>query len=321
MECTQKGCGGRALIDQPYAGAHLCAAHFRASVVERARRELHHQAPRLKGGTLALALSGGKDSAVMTTLVHRILGGRQGLQLVALTVDEGIEGYRAETIAPARKLCRTLGIEHVVRSFEQVVGTTTDATSAALPEEIPCSFCGVWRRRALNQMAREVGAVRLSMGFNLDDLAQTVLMNLARGEPHRLRQMAPHVEPQAGLVPRIAPLAMVPEREVYLYARLEGLPFDHAVCPHASRAGRNVFREVLWRLEEAVPGTRHALLRTREKLLPLLLSDEGGAGSPHRCRTCGEPSSGEVCRPCAYREALSGLTASDFISAPGSGRT
>lgn len=317
MACTEPGCAERPVIDQPYAGTHPCVAHFKASVVERARRDLHRQAPRLKGGTLAVALSGGKDSAVTLTLVHRLLGQRQGIRLVAVTIDEGIEGYRSSTLAQARELCATLGVEHVVRRFEDEFGTTTDLTSRRLPQEIPCSFCGVWRRKALNRAAREIGAVRLAMGFNLDDLAQTVLMNLARGEPGRLRQMSPHVGPQPGLVPRIAPLASVPEREVYLYARLEGLPFDHAVCPHASRAGRNVFREVLWQLEEAVPGTRHALLRTREKLLPLLL--EGGEDGSVPCTICGEPSSGGTCRACAYRQALAGLAPEAFIPATGSG--
>jgi uncharacterized protein (TIGR00269 family) len=318
MQCSRPGCAGSAVVDQPYAGAHLCAPHFRASVVERARRELHRQAPRLKGGTLAVALSGGKDSAATLDLVHRILGPRRGIRVVAITIDEGIDGYRSATVERARALCEARGIEHVVRSFREDVGTTTDETALTLPREVPCSFCGVWRRSSLNRAAREVGAVRLAMGFNLDDLAQTVLMNLARGDPFRLRQMAPHATPQEGLVPRIAPLAAVPEREVYLYARLEGLPFDHAVCPHASRAGRNVFREVLWRLEEEVPGTRHALLRTREKLLPLL-DEVDGASAPGRCQSCGEPASGPLCRPCAYRQAVGHLRAQSFIPVVGSG--
>ncbi len=318
VACSEAGCRERAVVDQPYAGAHPCVAHFKASVVERARRELHRQAPRLKGGTLAVGVSGGKDSGVALTLVHRLLGQRRGIRLVAVTVDEGIEGYRSETLVEARRLCESLGVEHVVRRFEEEVGSTTDEAARRLPGEIPCSFCGVWRRKVLNRAASDLGAVRLAMGFNLDDLAQTVLMNLARGEPGRLGQMSPHLEPQEGLVPRIAPLAMIPEREVYLYARLEGIPFDHAVCPHASRAGRNVFREVLWQLEEAVPGTRHALLRTREKLIPLL-QEEGAIGSARPCAVCGEPSSNGTCRACAYRQALASVAPRSFISATGSG--
>lgn len=296
--CSRGGCTGVPVIDLPYAGEHLCRRHFLAFTEERVRRELHRQAPGLNGGTLAVALSGGKDSATMLHLVARFLGGRRNLRIVAITLDEGIAGYRAPTIERARELTAKLGVEHVVRSFREELGTTTDGAAAARPGAIPCSFCGVWRRTLLNRTARELGARRLAVGFNLDDLAQTVLMNLARGEPLKLRQMAPHTTTGEGLVPRIAPLARVPEREVYLYARLRGLPFDHGECPHAGAAMRNVFRDTLWRMEEALPGTRHALLRTREKILDAL-QEPPDVAAVGRCGTCGEPASQPVCRACA----------------------
>jgi uncharacterized protein (TIGR00269 family) len=167
-----------------------------------------------------------------------------------------------------------------------------------MPDTVPCSFCGVWRRRLLNQAARDVQAEVLVLGFNLDDLAQTVLMNLVHGDLDRIGRMAPHRVRQPGLIPRVAPLAQIPEREVFLYARLTGLPFDHGECPHAGRAARNVFREVVWQLEEAQPGTRQALLRTREQLLDRLPPTTETA--PLRCRRCGEPSAHETCRSCTY---------------------
>lgn len=259
---------------------------------------MHRQAPGLSGGVLAVALSGGKDSSVVLSLLARFARGRPDLLVTALTIDEGIEGYRPATVEAARKLTGDLGVPHRVVPFQELFGVTTDRTAVDRPEA-PCSFCGVWRRQALNRMAREMGALRLVLGFNLDDLAQTILMNLTRGEPFRLAQMAPHLRAQSDLVPRIAPLATVPEREVYLYARLEGLPFDHGTCPHAGRAVRNLYREIVWRLEEAQPGSRHALLRTREKLLPLLLADQEGEG-PGKCPRCGEASAEGLCRACAF---------------------
>jgi uncharacterized protein (TIGR00269 family) len=188
----------------------------------------------------------------------------------------------------------------VVVRAKDAIGTTTDETAQRLPGVAPCSFCGVWRRRLLNTAAREAAADLLVLGFNLDDLAQTVLMNLARAEVGRLLRMSPHRSRQPGLVPRVAPLATIPEREVFLYARSAGLPFDHGECPHAGAAERNVFREVVWRLEESRPGTRHALLRTREAIADLLEA-RGPPGAPGVCGVCGEPSARPVCRACVYR--------------------
>jgi len=296
-------CATPAIVDQPYCGAHLCGVHLIESVRDRARRSLHAQFPGFRGGTVAVALSGGKDSAAALYLTHAYFRRRSNVRLVAITIDEGIPGYRPATIARAQELTQRLGVEHVLVRAAEALGVTTDAVARRRPEVVPCSYCGVWRRRLLNAAARDAGADVLVLGFNLDDLAQTVLMNLARADLARLGRMAPHAGRQERMVPRIAPLANVPEREVYLFAREAGLPFDHGECPHAGAAARNVYREVLWRLEEEFPGTRHSLLRTREQILELL-ERTGTEGGPQLCIECGEPSSHERCRACEYlREA------------------
>ena len=300
MRCDR--CEQEAVVDQPYQRAHLCESHFRESVVERTRRELHRQVPGFRGGTIAVALSGGKDSAVALTLTQQYFGQRPNVEIVALSVDEGIPGYRPATLEKARELTERLGVEHRIVRFSDAYGTTTEQSLRTLPGTIPCAYCGVWRRQLLNRAARELAADLLVLGFNLDDLAQTVLMNLARGDLDRLSRMAPHRARQPGLIPRIAPLAQIPEREVFLYAHLTGLPFDHGECPHARAAARNIYREVVWQLEEAIPGTRHALLRTQERLASLLVGPSGPGGA-ERCQECGEPATGSQCRACEFLSA------------------
>lgn len=311
MRCDR--CDLPAVIDQPYCRGHLCGAHLRASVDERVRREMHRQVPGFRGGTIVVAVSGGKDSAVALALVQQYFSRRPNVRLVALSVDEGIAGYRTGTLEQARRLTRQLGVDHRFVRFADAHGTTTDHAVRTLPDVIPCAYCGVWRRQLLNRAARDLGADLLVLGFNLDDLAQTVLMNLARADVIRLSRMAPHRNRQPGLVPRLAPLAQIPEREVYLYARLAGLPFDHGECPYAPRAARNVFREVVWRLEEEIPGTRQALMRTQERLAPLLIGAHA-EGPPGTCTVCGEPASGPLCRSCEFlnlaRNSLIGGSAS-----------
>ncbi|HEV2429394.1 MAG TPA: TIGR00269 family protein [Thermoplasmata archaeon] len=297
MRCDS--CLSEAIVDRPYAHDHACERHLLESVRDRARREWHRQLRSFSRGTIAVALSGGKDSSAALELTHRYFARRPGVRLVAITIDEGIAGYRSASVARAGELAGRLGIEHEVRSVREELGTTTDAAAERLAGRAPCSFCGVWRRGLLNRAARAHGADALVLGFNLDDLAQTVLMNLARGEVERIGRMSPHATRRPGLVPRLAPLATVPEREVYLYARTLGLPFDHSECPHAGAAERNVFREVVWRLEAARPGTRQALLRTREAIEELLKA-RPEAAALMACTLCGEPSSHPVCRSCAF---------------------
>lgn len=299
-------CDAPAVVDQPYRAGHACAGHLVTSVNDRVREEFHRQLPRFGHGTIAVALSGGKDSAAALALTQEYFGRRPTVRVIALSVDEGIAGYRSATLRAARQLTERLGVEHEVVRAERDLGTTTDRAALELPSTIPCSFCGVWRRQLLNRAARAAGADALVLGFNLDDLAQTVLMNLVRGDLDRLVRMAPHRERQPGLVRRIAPLALVPEREVYLYARLRGLPFDHGECPHAARASRNLFREVVWQLEEALPGTRQSLLRTHDRLVDRWLRGVP-TGAPTTCRSCGEPAASDLCRACEYLRVAGGV--------------
>lgn len=299
-------CSAEAVIDRPYARDHLCGPHLGETVRERFRREMHRQFPRFAGGTVAVALSGGKDSAAALVLSHAYFGRRPNVRIVAITVDEGIRGYRSRTLRAAAALTESLGVPHRVVRARDELGVTTDRAARGLDGIAPCSYCGVWRRQLLNGAARAEGAEALVLGFNLDDLAQTTLMNFARGEVPRLARMAPHRSRRPGLVPRLAPLAQVPEREVFAFARSEGIPFDHAECPYAARAARNVFREAVWQLEEAVPGTRQALLRSREAVVAMR-GEAVADGAPRRCEECGEPSTGPLCRACEYRHALAAV--------------
>src|SRR5207249_11348636 len=118
-----------------------------------------------------------------------------------------------------------------------------------------------FRRAARSRAAREVGADYVATGLHLEDTAQRSLMNSARGDIEKLARMGPHEPRQPGLVPRIQPLRMIPEKEVYLYSLLQGIEFHDATCPYAERAQRGRFRDIVHRLEEESPGTRHAIDR------------------------------------------------------------
>ncbi len=301
MRCDR--CGAEAVTLIRYSGAHLCSEHFAVFVETRAKREVRRQL-HLNGSTrIACALSGGKDSSVTTYLLHKIMSRRPDVDLVAVTVDEGIQGYRPPSLESARELCDLLGLDHHVLSYRDLVGWEMDTVVSTDPETIPCSYCGVFRRKALNLLAREVEADYLATGLNLDDTVQSVLMNLGRADLQKLARMGPHDHLQPGLVPRIQPLRTVPEKEVYLYALLKEIPFYDGSCPYAERGLRNRYREVLFTLERDSPGTRHAILRSHEELRDLLREKHPPAAlSP--CAECGEPTVARLCQSCQFVRRL-----------------
>ncbi len=284
-----------------YSGQHLCADDFTQFVDRRIRKEVRKQGGIPPHSRILVASSGGKDSTVALHAMHAITRDRPDVELVALTVDEGIEGYRAEGLRIAADTARRLGIDHVVKRTQDLAGAPIDDIHAKDPARAACSYCGVFRRRLMNDAAKQLDADLLVTGHNLDDTAQSIFMNLTGGDLARLARLGPHTETKDGLVPRRMPLRTIPEREVYLYATLTGIEFHDGVCPYADEGQRTVHRDVLARLEEATPGTRHALLSTLDELKPLL-KDRPAERPLTTCDECGEPASGDRCQACTLAE-------------------
>jgi uncharacterized protein (TIGR00269 family) len=274
---------------------------------------------------VVVAISGGKDSAALLHLISEILGVRRDLTLEAALVDEGIAGYREKTREKASELCESLGVTLHVRKFADAFGTTLDemvervmvkgrrgddgsggaggvgtgggGEGGAAPS--PCGMCGVLRRRALNDICRETGADLLILGHNLDDMAQSVAMNLFNSELDRIARLGPHPPERVlpGLVPRRLPLRGIPEKETYLYAILRELQYADLDCPYAAGATRGHFRDMIDGMEDRVPGTRHRLQQTGDRIRELMYA-ASPPGTMAQCEKCGEPSSGPLCKVC-----------------------
>lgn len=299
MECSI--CGKKAITFIRYSGNSLCPMHFNEFVEDRVKKEMRRQCHLGKNEVIAVAVSGGKDSTTTLCLMKRFFEDRRGTEIIALTVDEGIRGYRDGTIRVAERNCRSWGIEHHIASFKEVIGYTMDEISKM--RRLACSYCGVFRRKCLNLMAKEVGATRLATGLNLDDTAQSIIMNIARGDVQKLTRIGPHKKVQEGLVPRLQPLRLIPEKEVFLYALLNRIEFHHGTCPYAEAAARNRFRDVINALERDMPGTRHAILKSHDEIAEPL-SEFYPQAELNRCRLCGEPTGDDMCRACAMKLEL-----------------
>ena len=305
-------------MNAAYSGAHLCEEHFLRSVERRVRRRIREDGLVPDGATpeepvtWLIGLSGGKDSAVLADVLHDTFERDPRIELVALTAHEGIEGYRDESLAACERLVADLGIRHEVVTYAEEFDVAMDDVAESDPLDMaPCAYCGVFRRDVLSRYADRFDADLLLTGHNLDDEAETALMNVLEGD---LAQVAKHFDASlgplaerndSGFVPRAKPLRDVPEKEVALYAHLRDLPVHFAECPHADRSFRGKIQELLLELEENHPGTRHSILSGYEELAALA-ADEYREDDPDvgECDRCGAPTSREVCRKCGLLDAM-----------------
>src|SRR5674476_1010520 len=124
MKCDK--CSASAILFQRYSGLHLCTSHFISDVEKKIKREVRKEKIE---GTLAIALSGGKDSAVTLSVLNDLLS-RRGVDMIAISVDEGRFSagvFRAEV----RDMLNDLELRHpgtkysLVRGLGRILQLTT----------------------------------------------------------------------------------------------------------------------------------------------------------------------------------------------------
>jgi uncharacterized protein (TIGR00269 family) len=319
VDCDK--CDHEAVTHQAYAGLHLCEEHFLRSVERRVRRRVREDglvpddATPADPATWLVGLSGGKDSAVLTQVLHETFEADPRIELVALTIHEGIEGYRDESLAACEQLAADLDVRHEVVSYADEFDVEMDDVADEDPLDMaPCAYCGVFRRDVLSRYADRYGADLLLTGHNLDDEAETALMNLLEGD---VAQVAKHHDASLGalddrhessaFVPWAKPLRDVPEKEVALYAHLRDLPVHFAECPHAERSFRGKIQDLLLDLEEDHPGTRHSIMAGYEELADLAADRHRGDETDFgECDRCGAATGRDRCRKCSLLDAVGG---------------
>lgn len=298
MKCTI--CDNPAVISRREDGIRLCQQHFIQFFESKVERTIISGSMISEKEKIAVALSGGKDSTALLFCLHRILSGRD-VEMVAVTVDEGIAGYRDDTILAARAIAERLGVKQQVVSFREEYGQSLDEMVVGR-HVAPCTYCGVFRKHALNRAAKSIGADKIATGHNLDDEAQTVMMNYLKGDMERLMRLRPR-RTQKGLVPRIKPLRAVPEKEIALYCMLNDVFFLSRECPYANLSLRSEVRDMMNVLESGFPGTKLSTVRGLERM-----EEEEQESWPQMelsaCRQCGEPCVGERCKACELREGM-----------------
>jgi len=304
-----------AVYMRPYSGEKLCAKCFMVSIEDKVRATVAKYEMFQHDDKIMVAVSGGKDSVTLLHILAKIEKDYPKASLYAVTVDEGINGYRDQALKFAVKNCRKLGVEHKVTSFKDLFGVKLDELVKLIEEKTrarsgltPCAYCGVLRRRALNVVAREAGVDKLATAHNLDDETQTILLNMVHGDALRIARVKPFLtERHPKLVQRVKPLCEVPEKEIAFYAYLRRIEFQGVPCPYAFTALRNDIRVMLNRMEEKHAGIKFTLFKSAEKIRPALekMAEEVKL---RECKFCGEPTVDGVCKVCSMLQELNILS-------------
>ncbi|XP_037887852.1 cytoplasmic tRNA 2-thiolation protein 1 [Glossina fuscipes] len=304
----KSGCGKNAALKRPKTGDALCKeCFFRAFELE-----IHHTIITNNlfesGQKVAIAASGGKDSTVLAHIL-RLLNQRYnyGLELVLLSIDEGITGYRDDSLETVKKNRDDYQMSLKILSYEELYGWTMDRIVAQIGRTNNCTFCGVFRRQALDRGAKLLKVDSIATGHNADDIAETVLMNILRGDTARLSRCTDiktgsnDDSSNENCIPRVKPLKYAYEKEIVMYAHYKKLVYFSTECVFAPNAYRGHARTFLKDLEKIRPSVIMDIIYSGEQLR---FKDTVKKPIRGTCERCGFVSSQQPCKACKLLEGL-----------------
>lgn len=287
------------------SGVSLCKSCFLKYFEKKVRKTIRQYKLIKKGDYLGVAISGGKDSLTTLHILNNLSKKGKYFTLVAIAVNEGIDGYRNKTLEDAKAFCEERNIPLHINSYQEEFSMPLDQMIKKTNMKA-CSICGVFRRYLLNKKARELGVNKLATGHNLDDEAQSVVMNLFRSNQETSARLGPitGVRREEKLIPRIKPLYFMTEREVTAYTFLKGFKVSYNECPNANDSFRGEIRDMLNSFEAKHPGLKNAIIQGFMETLPLLKEHYKGSKDIGHCELCQEPSAELICRSCQLAEEL-----------------
>lgn len=247
---------------------------------------------------IVIGLSGGKDSVLTLHLLAELME-EFDFELIALSIDEGVSGYRGEGINAARSNADKLGIELVESSFKKEYNFTLDQISNIY--QSACIPCGVFRRQLLNKISNQLGADKLATGHNLDDEIQSFLMSFAKADFRRFPKFGPKLDRiHPDMVPRIKPLWKIPEKDVGMWAVMNNVEVHFAECPYSHTSLRSKVKNYLNILEGKRQGTKLSILESFSQTFKF----EKKEIIIGQCKLCNEPSSLNICKACEMVEDI-----------------
>jgi len=285
-----------------YEGVKLCRNCFKKSIEKKVRKTISKYKMFDRNDRIAVAISGGKDSLTLLTILKKIESNFPSAELLAFAIDEGIKGYRDEALKLAEEHCKALNIPLKIFSFKNLYGLTLDEIMNINPSGFPCSYCGVLRRKAIDKAAKELKATKVATAHNLDDETQTFLLNIFHGDIYRLLRSGPKlIDLEKRFIPKVKPLCEIPEKEITIYAYITNIKFQSFPCPYAHLALRNDIRGLLNKIEEKHPGIKFTVFNSMKKIKETL---EKQKIKLNNCEICGEPTPLNICEACLMLKKL-----------------
>jgi len=207
---------------------------------------------------IMVGVSGGKDSLTLLTMLKDFLPiSKYKYQLAAGYIGLGFE--TEEDLAKIRAFCDSLEVPLFYEPTE-----ISTIVFDIRKEQSPCSLCAKMRRGALNGMAAKHGFPKVALGHHLDDVIETLLLNMSF--TGNVDCFKPVTELTRQGVTVIRPLIYVQEQTIRTFVRQEGFEMVPSCCPADTNTKREEMKHLVDELVKVSPRARQLMLRALQNV-------------------------------------------------------
>ena len=232
-------------------------ARLRARLTKRFHKACADYGLIADGDHILIGLSGGKDSLALVEFLGKraqIYVPRFKVTAVHVRVKE--RDYHSD-LSYLEDFCARVRVPFIVRDTE--IGDEEKGK-----EKHPCFLCSWYRRKALFDVAKELGCNKIALGHHMDDLVETLLMNLIfQGS---ISTIPPLLQMEKMPIEMIRPLCLIEEKDVERYAELSDYQKQEKLCPLEKVSSRAEVKELLKQLEKFNPNVRDSIYAAMENI-------------------------------------------------------
>lgn len=208
------------------------------------------------GDKIVVAVSGGKDSLTMLKMLlerRRWAPVKYELMAAHITTDFRCAGCVHEDML--RSLFTEWGCPYRFIDIRITGGEE---------KNVSCFWCSWNRRKALFNLASELGFNKIALGHHKDDVIETTLLNLFyKGEISAINARQPLFE---GKITIIRPLVYVEERAVRAFAKESGFPSQLCKCPNSAMSSRTLMKRLIGEIQKSCGSVKSNIFRAPSRI-------------------------------------------------------
>ena len=218
------------------------------------------------GDRVMVCLSGGKDSYSLLTILRSLQHKAPiDFEIFVVNLDQKQPGF------PEHVLPEYLSEQDL--EFHIIEEDTYSIVKDKIPEgKTTCSLCSRLRRGVLYRTAKELGATKIALGHHLDDMVETLFLNMFHGA--RLKSMPPKLLSDNREHVVIRPLAYCRESELARFSDIQNYPIIPCnLCGSQDNLQRQMVKKMLNDWDQAQPGRVMNVFKSLARITPSHLFD------------------------------------------------